>query len=130
TFEPSTTAAPRILSMFVAICGIVKFLCCGGESEDAQVHRGKTRRPGRLGAAASDDRDASGYETSKTEGVGEFTTVGSMLCEHRAVKALAREAEGRVVASFAIELAGSGPHNGAPVRIRAKAKAWIERIIH
>lgn len=79
---------------------------------------------------ASEDRDASGYETSKTERVGELTTVGSMLCEHRAVKALAREAEGGVVPNSAIELTGSGAHDGAPVRIRAKAKAWIERIIH
>jgi len=53
-----------------------------------------------------------------------------MLYEHRAVKALAREAEGRVMPNSAIDLAGSGAHNGAPVRIRTKPKARIERIIH
>lgn len=79
---------------------------------------------------ASDERDASGYEWSKTEGVGQLATIGPMLCEHRAVKALAREAEGGIVPNSTIELAGSGAHDGAPARIRAKAKAWIERIIH
>ena len=59
---------------------------------------------------------------SKAEGVDEFTPVEPMLCEHRAVEALARETEGRVVPNPAIELAGSGAHDGAPVRIGADAK--------
>jgi hypothetical protein len=53
-----------------------------------------------------------------------------MLCEHRALEALAREAEGRTVPAPAIEFAGGGAHDGAPVRIRADAKAWVARIIH
>ncbi|MBN9054303.1 MAG: hypothetical protein J0H80_11140, partial [Rhizobiales bacterium] len=86
---------------------------------------------GQMGGVAAGDADhASGDRPSKTEGVHQFTPVVSMLCEHRAVEALARETEGRVMPNPAIELAGGSAHDGAPVRVRADAKAWIYGIIH